>query len=135
MKKFVGYLLGIVGLFLPSIAMGDASFPFWGPLVPCQGSCTSLCQLFVLAQNLINFGLTVLLIVIGPIAVVFGGIMILVSAGNPDRISTGKRILTGAIIGIAIGLASFVIVNTFLGLIGATVGSGGVGWGVIQCSP
>jgi hypothetical protein len=48
---------------------------------------------------------------------IVGGIMYLTSAGDDDRISTAKKIVTYSIIGIFISLASLVIVRQIANLL------------------
>ena len=58
--------------------------------------------------------MTLTLFVIGPIMVTAGGVMMMIAAGNEERFTTGRKMATGAIIGIAIALGAFLIVNTLL---------------------
>ena len=58
----------------------------------------------------ILFGLSIVG-VIGIIMLVVGGIMYLSSAGDEDRIDTGKKIVKYSLIGIFLSLASLVIVT------------------------
>ena len=53
-----------------------------------------------------------LVFIIAPLLIVYGGIVILTSGGSTERISNGKKIITGAIIGIVIALSSFLIIRT-----------------------
>ncbi len=47
--------------------------------------------------------------------VIYGGIMVLTSGGEPEKAKKGKTILLYAVIGIVIILLSFAFVNTILG--------------------
>lgn len=127
------------------LAAGAVSFPFWPsnatPLLSCGISgrtpCTSLCQLIETSQNFIYFGLTFLLFAIAPVLIAWGGIQILIAGPSPSRLESGKKILTGTIIAVVIGLGAFLIVNTFLFFIGARInpeGKGGVAFPNIDCS-
>ncbi len=51
------------------------------------------------------------LFVIAPIMITIGGIMMLIAGGSEDRFSTGKKMATGAVVGILIALSAFLIVN------------------------
>ncbi|GEM_PF-2897439 len=53
---------------------------------------------------------------------IYGGALYLFSAGNKDRITKGKNVLQYAIIGLAIILGAYIIVNTFLSVIGNITG-------------
>jgi hypothetical protein len=67
-----------------------------------------------LAKNAIN----VLLYVAGiasVIVIIVGGIMYVVSGGNPDRTKTAKDAILYAVIGLVISIMAFSIVNFVLG--------------------
>lgn len=107
---------GFLFLF-PLLASADVSlFPtgYWGPLVSCAGINCNTCHIFSTAQMVIYFMMTLTIFVIGPIMITAGGIMMLISAGNAERFSSGRKMATGAVIGILIGLGAFLIVNTLL---------------------
>lgn len=108
---------------------------FWGPLVSCTGfypsttatfnsgnlpPCTSLCDLIDTAINVIYFGITLALFVIAPIVVAIGAIMIMLAGANPGMLESGKKALVGAVIGIAIVLCSYLIVNTVITVLNIT---------------
>lgn len=44
--------------------------------------------------------------------------MILIAGASPDKLATGKKILTGTLIGVLIVLSSFLIVETFISILG-----------------
>ena len=52
------------------------------------------------------------------LSIVVGGVMILLSAGNPNIQGTGKKILVSAIIGLVLVFASWAIINTVLTILG-----------------
>lgn len=134
----------LVGLAAPSLWPTG----YWGgspnPLVPCgtqlnaSGTITNpckLCDFITLAQNLIYFGLSLLVFVIAPILFLYGGILLIVAGGSEERMSAGKKVITGTVVGLAIALGGFLIINTFIGLIGAQVGEGGSSWSSFTCAP
>jgi hypothetical protein len=95
-----------------------------------------------LAQKIIDF-ITGLLFVLAPILIAAGGLMILFGGAKPDMISTGKKIITNAIIGIIIALLAWTVINMiFNNLVGSTTDSTGqkVGktlsgpWNEINCT-
>lgn len=51
---------------------------------------------------------------------VYGGVMFLISAGNPERVSKGKQILIGSVIGIVVVFTSYTIIGFVLGALGIT---------------
>jgi len=107
-----------------------------GPIVPCgregQNPCT-LCDIFVMIQTIIDF-VTAGLFVLAGIFVAVGGVRILASAGSPEHVEAGKKMITYAITGIVIALLSWVILNMlFLGLFGEQRGYFQWPWNKIQC--
>ena len=121
---------------------------YWGPLISCTAlggsgscpACVSVCDILQTGQNFIFFGMTLLLFVLTPVMIVVGGVTILLSAGSSSMVSKGRGMIWGAVIGLAIGLGAFVIINTFLYLMGGSrilnpQGKKGVAWPNIQCTP
>jgi hypothetical protein len=106
---------------------------FWGPIVWCTGdylsgtgnnqingpggqppACSNLCDLVGTFINIIYLAMSIAIFIIAPISVAVGGIMIMFSGANPGLLEQGKKVLTGAVIGLAIVLCSYLIVNTVL---------------------
>ncbi len=133
----IKFLLGavlVVTFFLPSLV--SAGIPYWGPLVACDGQvCKSLCDLITLGQNLTSFGITLVVFAIAPVMVVYGGVKMMMSAGSPEKIKEGRGIILNAVIGIAIALGAYIIISTFLLVMGIATGGTGVQWPNIQCTP
>lgn len=135
-------IFALITLSSPAPVYGQQSpgFPYWGTnptLLPCgtpgQPGCSSVCQIFILFQRLIYFGITLVLFAIAPVLFIWGGVMLLVSGGSPQKISSGKKILTGTIFGIGLALGSFIIVNTFFWAMGIVFGGGQSSWFNIAC--
>lgn len=63
-------------------------------------------------------GVGVLIADLGVVMIIVAGILYLLSAGSPERITKAKTALIYAIAGIAIGLAAQAIVDIILGIIG-----------------
>lgn len=128
---------------------------YWGPLVSCgpgteqvpdtdQRPCVSLCDLFHTAQHTIYFGISIALFAFAPAFFAWGGLMIIMSGGsplevleggkqgNPEMLSKGKKTLTGTVIGVLLVLGAYLIVGTFIALLGVG-GPEGVQWGTISC--
>lgn len=150
MKKFLAtgiIFVSLLSLVAPSLTLAShtqpiPSFPrpYWGtnpPLLPCGPGtghdCTSICEIFVLVQRLIYFGITLVFFAIAPVLFAWGGIMILIASGSPQRLATGKKILTGTVVGVSIALGSYLIVTTFFWIIGLAVGSPLSNWSSIVC--
>ena len=65
-------------------------------------------------------GVGTLIATLGTIMLIYAGILYLISAGSPDKITKAKTALIYAIIGIIIGLAAKVIVSIIKGIIGVS---------------
>lgn len=142
-------LLSLIILLAPSIASAhNIGIPYWGggdnpilsctgqylaPDVPAEKKCTSVCDIIHTLQHTIYFGITLVLFALAPIMFIAGGIMVVLGGANPAIISTGRTILWRTVIGVAIALGSFLIVATFLWLVG-NKGTGGVAWPQINCA-
>lgn len=133
-------ILVLFSVFAPFVAFAhNASIwplGYWGPLVACGGQvCHSLCDLVDLGQHLTAFGISLVIFAIAPVMVVYGGVKMVISAGSPERLKEGKKIVLNGVIGIAIALGAYLIISTFLFIMGVAAGGQGVQWPNIQCTP
>jgi hypothetical protein len=93
--------------------MGNSITNYLAQLVTCSGLDCDAGDLQQLVINVINF-LIVISSIIAVVFIIWGGILMLTSAGSADRIAQGKRAMTAAVIGIVIVLISWVLINTFI---------------------
>jgi hypothetical protein len=100
---------------------------FWGPLVSCTGNyingsnqCTNLCDFILTVIRVLYFVMSIAIFIATPILIIWGGIMIMISGASPEMLGTGKKIITGTLIGLAIILCSYLLVSTFLKALGVT---------------
>lgn len=124
MKKLV-LIASFAALLLPAVSL--AAIPNWGPIITCSGApspdsklprCTSLCDALATGKNLVEFGMTLALFIIAPLVFVWGGIQVLISGANPGLRSKGMQTIRGVVIAIIIVVLAYVIVNTFITLLG-----------------
>lgn len=92
-----------------SPTIGSAGGPV-GPVGPC-----SLCDGVIVMRNLITFGFE-LVFSISAGMIAWGAIKLMAAGGNEKSIGEAKSIMTSAIIGIAIAVAAWTIVNTVLSI-------------------
>ncbi len=67
-------------------------------------------------KNLINWGVGITI----PLAtgfIVYGAFVIMTAGGNAGKVDDGKKVILAAVIGVAIALGSYLIVNAILNLI------------------
>jgi len=132
MKK-IGLILFLSLLFfslMPVLASAQG-------LVPCgnpgQPNCT-LCYFFIMLDNIVDFLLLRLVPVLAAIMIAIGGFMYIISRANPDQLTRVRSLLTAVAIGLLIVYGAWIIINTFLIVIGAADWSGfGGGWYIINC--
>jgi hypothetical protein len=77
-----------------------------------------LCDLFVLLDNVIDFFLLKIVFPVSVLLLVIGGFMFLFYAEDPKMVDRGKSILTSVVIGLAIIFSAYLVVGTFLKMIG-----------------
>jgi hypothetical protein len=128
MKKQISKLiLSIIGVtvialfVMPSVGSAltvPPVFPtgYWASdgLVPSDHSFCGLIQAVV---NIIYFAITILFFLLIPIYIMYGGFLMLTSMGSTEKVGEGKKAMTGAVIGAAIGLGAYLIINTFFGFV------------------
>lgn len=110
-----------------------------GGLVPCgnnvdgvKDSCT-LCHFVIGFQSLINFMLE-LVIIVGFAGIFASGVLYIVSAGDEKMIGTAKSALTASLIGFAIVLGAWLIVNVTLWVFSANLDmQTGGNWYTLTC--
>ncbi len=141
LKKFraTSYLLPIIGsAFFPltgfaadrvySVQM-HSIWPkgYWGPILDfCSGiACNAwgFCGIVQVFLNLISFGISLAFFVFLPIFLTWGGVVILTSGGNPGKVSEGKKILTGTLVGALLALGGYLILNTFISFLNLNIPS------------
>lgn len=83
-------------------------------LVKCGVSrdCT-ICDIFILLRDIFTFALG-LLASLAVISIVIGGIYVLTSSGNSGMVSNGYSIITNAVIGLLLVMASFLLFSFLL---------------------
>ncbi len=130
MRLLYIFLLVVLFLYLaPSVSAQG--------LVPCgttiNNPCT-LCDFFVLFENIINFVLWKLVPPLAVLMIVIGGAMFILGAGDPRLIERGKTILTSVIYGLAFVYGAWLIVNLFFTAMGVASWTGlNGGWFKINC--
>ena len=118
-----------MGVLAPVFASADG-------LVPCGGEnedpCT-LCHLFVMLKRAIDFLIAPpggIVFIIATLMLVAGGVMFLVSSGEPDKIATAKKTMTNAILGLIIIFSAWLFINLFYSVMGYGWGE----WNEIDCT-
>src|SRR3989344_2711337 len=117
--RFRHLLLGAIPL-LAFLAMPLAAhatgIPYWDSIVPagvqkCAAGWAAFAQL---VNNLIAFILTILIFIVTPLLIVWAGFLYVVAPANPANRTKANHILTNTVVGLAIALFAWVIVNAVL---------------------
>jgi len=119
MKKPLLILLFLVLFLIPTLASAAG-------LVPCGGAGEPVCSIgcfFVMLANIYNFIVGKIAPALAILALTIGGIILIISAGNPSAVGLGKKIIYSAIIGLILVYCSWLIINVILTTIGFNLGS------------
>lgn len=118
--KIFSFLILILGFFICFSPILAAPL---GPIVP-QGDSYDSGDYEL--NDVVEMGVTVsniILGVVGSLALlmfVYGGIMMVISAGNTEKVSKAKGIIMAAVIGLGIVFASYLIIKFVMGALGVT---------------
>jgi len=82
-----------------------------------SADCT-LCHFFILIDRIIDFILFKLAPPLALLMLIIGGGMFMLAAGNPQTVSTGRKTITYALVGIIIIYGAYFLVGLFLQSIG-----------------
>lgn len=129
---FVTLLLFVVSIpMTPLITQANTNS---AGLVPCGGTDQEPCEfkdLIVGLHNVIEFAIKVLAPVFVAIMVVTGGFYLLTAGPSPGRAARGKEMIKWAVIGYAIIMLSYIMVNTVLQIVGVATWTGlGEWWNI-----
>ena len=96
------------------------------PIVPQTGTGPSgtytLNDFFTMVGNIYNFIVKDLATPLAVIAVAIGGLLMMISAGNPNLMSIGKKVFWSAIIGLVLVYLSYLIIDWLLKAMGISGG-------------
>ena len=104
-------LIGLaIGILAPTFLKEIATVLGWNATAPLPSEVSNARSAADILLSVLNF----LLGIVGTLSIimlVIGGVMFLTAAGSQDRITTGKKIVTYALLGVVVALASLVIVR------------------------
>jgi ABC-type nickel/cobalt efflux system permease component RcnA len=141
-RKILGgmLLIGLLFLFVSPVFAADTG------IVPCghDKACT-LCDLITGMKKLFDYGIKIIAVITLACAT-FAGVMYVVSSGNESTMESAKNFLKASLIGLAVVLCAWVIVNTVITVLMPTktatdaekfLGTGKTSWydfGSINCN-
>jgi len=113
-----------VGFFLATATLASAA-----GVVPCDGPGCRACDVVILGQNLLMWFIGIMASIIA-LMFAWGGMQMVMSAGNTGAVSAGKEKMTNAVIGLVIILGAWLIVDTVLKVVmGGNIGV----WNEVEC--
>ena len=132
MKKLLAFLLL---LFIPVFTFAQVSATHGGLLegVPKDPSEMSLCHIFVVMQNVINFLFFTLLLPTAIALAVYIAIMYYFSGDDPGKVLKAQKTFKSMLIGIFIMFSAWLFVNLFMQMIGVADPGLKDGWFIIKC--
>ncbi len=92
----------------PSSANAPASNPP-RTFIPC-----SLCHLFIVFDRIISFVLGLLIPAVALIVIVGSGVLMILSTGNPEKVTKAKDTLLYAVLGLFLAYFSWAIISIFV---------------------
>jgi hypothetical protein len=108
----------VAGLFvLPTLA-NAAAIPFFGPIIPQEGT-QAVCpagweMLITVINNIIAFSITIAIVFVAPIMIAYAGFLFVVNPVNASGKETAKKVLWNTVVGIVIALAGWMIVDAIM---------------------
>ncbi|MEK7482656.1 MAG: hypothetical protein AAB620_02615 [Patescibacteria group bacterium] len=136
MKNHTKVFLIVFSLLLPAISLAAGLVPCGNP-GDAHTTCT-FCDIFALLKGLVDFVIITLVPISAVLLLTAGGAMFIFSGGNPGLTTKGRSIMTAVVWGLVIIYCAWLLVNTFLVLIGLndlSFGSWKMSeWFVIKCS-
>ncbi len=125
-------LLSIIFVPFPANATcGDGSgIVNCGCAADGSDACT-IGDFFTMLAKIYDFIVKMIATPLAVIALTVGGIMILISAGNPNLAGTGKKILYAGIIGLVLVFCSWLIINFILCTVLGYSSGGSCNWSSI----
>jgi predicted small integral membrane protein len=81
--------------------------------VPCQDLCDLFAQIIAVLYYFMAVGIWIII----PIMFLWGGVKLMISRGDPAKTSEARKMVTGAVIGVAIMLCAYLIVSAFIGFL------------------
>jgi len=106
----------------------------------CEGTTTefvpcTLCHVFIVIHDVVNFFIFDIVLPVGVLMIVIGGILYLVGGNNPQQIALANKIFYNTFLGLGIIFGGFILIGTFLSLIGIAewTGLGTNQWFKINC--
>ena len=128
-KKYI-YSALATALALPQFASAQ---DIWkGTSCNTGKNICGFCDMILVGMNVIDILMEAAVIIVA-IMMIWGGFLMMTSAGSESKYKEGKQKITSAVIGLAVTLAAWAIVNTLFVAIAAISGASEISWNSIKC--
>jgi len=109
-ESFVTWLTGMFFVFSPALALA-AGLPT--KIVTCNGVDCTVCDIAIVAQNVLNTAIFVL-VALSAVLFAYAGWKMLTAQGNTESYSQGKSIFGNVVLGLVIILAGWIVIDTLM---------------------
>lgn len=132
MKLLPAYLLLLLA---PILASAQTSENYGGLLegVPKDPGKTSLCHIFLVMKNVINFLFFTILLPTAILLAIYIGVMYYFGGDDPGKILKAQKTFKAMLIGLFIMFSAWLFVNLFMQLIGVADPGLKDGWFIMKC--
>src|SRR3990167_8734846 len=108
----------VAGSFALPFAAHAAAIPFFGPIIPQEGT-QAVCaagfgMLITVINNIIRLLITLAIVFVAPLMIAYAGFLLVISQGDSGKRTEARKILTNTIVGIVIALAGWMIVAAIM---------------------
>src|SRR3989344_5935730 len=111
-RKTETVLVSFLVVFLTAIPLfAFAALPY--KIVPCDGLNCTICDIATLAQNVLNTGIYIA-IFLSAVLFAWAGWKYVTAGGNPGKATQAREVFTNVLIGLAIILAGWLVVDTLM---------------------
>jgi hypothetical protein len=129
--KYIPFFLALIVVVLPGVVSAQGG-P--GGLVPCEGADCTACSVVQLANGMVRWLISILMVIFA-IITMYAGFELVTSGGNPQAKTKAKQKMINAFIGLIIVLAAWILVDTLMRAIlaGGTGEIEGRLWSEVSC--
>lgn len=132
MKSTITILILVIALLAVALP-ADAQIPQIWEGVDCneqgKGPCT-VCDGLKVTANVVDF-LVGFAIILSTLMIAYGAILMMASGANEGMYSKGKKTITWALIGVAVALGGWILVNTVINILAPNTDF--LPWSEIEC--
>jgi hypothetical protein len=103
--------------FVLPLAAHATGIPYFGPIIPSgnlQQCAIGWQGMVIVINNLIAFGITMVILVVAPLMLAYAGFLLVVNPFNAGAKEQAKSMLMNVVVGLVIALVAWLLVNAIL---------------------